>query len=140
MKVVKYKTEHMKQLTEQDATAWMATYFTDEQAESLEVHESYTGFIDGKVVACAGIVEFWKGRGEVWAILDKCCSEHFLLIHREVERFLDFCKTTRIEANVDFNFPQAHRWCRLLGFDLEAAHMPKYFPDGRDGSRYVRIR
>jgi hypothetical protein len=71
----------------------------------------------------------------------KCGPAAFLRIHREAVRVLEARKTKRTEMWVDANYPQGHRWARLLGFknETEQTHMQSFMPDGRDYDLYARI-
>ena len=42
-------------------------------------------------------------------------------------------------VTVDVDFPEAHRWAKMLGFKMEAERMEAYAPDGRACSLYARI-
>jgi hypothetical protein len=95
---------------------------------------------DERVVGCAGVVEYWSGRGEAWAILDTDSRHEFLAMHNTVKRFLDVCPVNRIEAAVDLHFDNGHRWVMALGFRLDAARLRAFFPNGRDASLYSRVR
>ena len=46
----------------------------------------------------------------------------------------------RLEVSVFVEFKAAHRWARLLGFEVEAPLARCYDPSGRDYVLYVRIR
>jgi len=56
-----------------------------------------------------------------------------------VKRFLDGCYLHRIEMTVDCDFPQGHRWAKMLGFTMEAERMRGYRPDGGDCALYARL-
>jgi hypothetical protein len=75
-----------------------------------------------------------------WAFIAKTDPKNFLKGHRAVKRFLDGCYTQRIEMTVDCDFPEAHRWAKMLGFTMECERMKYYSPDGRDCALYARIR
>lgn len=140
MEIVRFKAEHMKEIVEQESQRYLQKYITEEHALLMEKQKySYTAIIDNRIVACAGVVEYWKDRGEMWIILDQNCKKEFLKIHNAVKRFLHICPIKRIEAVVDYSFDAAHRWMDLLGFRLEAEKLESYRPDGGDCSLYVRV-
>ena len=140
MNVLTFKAEHLADMALQEAQAYLSTWVKPEMAEALEEHPSYSGEVDGRIVVCSGIVPIWMGRAMAWAYLAPDAGQHFLAIHREVKRFLDNCYLQRIEATVDIDFEQGHRWMKLLGFKLEAPCMRAYRPDGGNCSLYARIR
>jgi len=74
-----------------------------------------------------------------WAFIGDIGPSTFLQVHRAVKQFLDECYVDRIEMTVDCDFPQGHRWARLLGFEMEAERMRRYTPDGRDCALYARL-
>ena len=141
IEIVKFKAEHIQMLREQDATAYLTAYITPEHEKQLETcTHAYTGIVNGRVVTCAGVIEYWHDRGEAWAIMDRTFGQDFLPIHRAVKRFLDLVPYRRIEAVVDYEFVNGHRWVKMLGFRVEAERMKAYLPRGRDATLYARIR
>lgn len=116
-------------------------HLTMKQLISLEFAPyAFTGLIDDRVIFCAGVSEYWPGRGEGWALLTEESRHHMLVITRMIKRFLEICPTRRIEASVEVNFKEGHRWAKMLGFELEASRLRAYLPDGQDCSLYARVR
>jgi hypothetical protein len=141
IEIVKFKAEHWDQIQGQDTTAYLAPLIPKDQAAMLAKSPySYTLFAGERIVAIAGVMEYWPGRGEAWAELAQTSRKEFLPIHNAVKRFLEVCPFERVEAAVDVNFGAAHRWVSLLGFELEAPVMKKYGVDGHDYSLYARVR
>lgn len=141
MTIVRFKAEHYLEMKASGATSWLSEGTNNAELRALEnANFSYTGLIDDKPVFCAGVLEYWNNRGEAWAILATDCKPHFLKIHNACKRFLEICSVNRIEATVDIDFKQGHRWCKALGFDLEANRMRSYYADGRDCSLYAHVR
>ncbi len=136
-----FKADDINEINPQPANISMANMLSREHWLRIEQQRfSYTMRVEGRVVACTGVFEYWPGRGEVWAILDKDCKEEFLYIHKAAKRFFEVCPVNRIEATVELGFPEGHRWMRLLGFELEAPVLKKYFPNGSDCSLYAKVR
>lgn len=132
---------HISQLREQPATAYLNEYLdADNEKNLVNAKYSYAIEIGGRLIACAGVVEYWPGRGEAWAILDQNCKKEFLQLHGVVKRFLKVCPVRRIEAAVDTGFRAGHRWVRALGFEMEAQRLKGYRPDGGDCSLYALIK
>lgn len=140
MKIVPYKAEHLLAIEMQPAQADHSKWATPEIAAALEGTEAYTALVDGKPVACAGMVQRWEGRYEVWSYLaGGIGGKAFIKLHQAVRRFLDAQCNARIEAYVDREFDNGHRWVRSLGFEMEAPCLKRYFPNGRDAALYVRF-
>jgi hypothetical protein len=140
MIVVPFEAGHIKLLNPQPSQVSLDHEVTDEQAEYLATCLSFTGLVDGKPVACSGVTPFWGSRGVAWAILDKDCGPHFTAIHKAVYAFLEVSDFKRVEAYVDLDFKPAHRWMKMLGFDVELPIAKGVLPSGRDGAIYSRFK
>lgn len=141
VKVEKLQPEHLIELIERKAKSYAGPILTERQVESLAVSDhSHAVFVDGRLMMCAGVQEYWRNRGEAWAVLDPLCKRDFMAIHNVVKRFFEICPVDRIEAAVDISFKPGHRWVKLLGFTMEAERLKKYLPDGKDVSLYSRVR
>jgi hypothetical protein len=138
--VTPFKAEHLAVIKLQDMQAHLSNWVTLEQGRGLEEYPSYTAFVDGKPIGAAGVIHMWAGRAMAWAFISKVAPHIFLKGHRVVKRFLDGCHVRRIEMTVDCDFPEAHRWAKMLGFEMECERMKFYSPDGRDCALYVRLR
>lgn len=139
MIVVPFKYTHLENLKLQDAQAYLSGWVTKEQGEALEKFPSYTAFIDGTPIVCAGIIKQWHGRAMAWSFISDVGTNNFMSVHRAVKRFLDGCYIQRIEMTVDRDFEPGHRWARALGFTMEAECMRAYSPGGGDCSLYARV-
>lgn len=137
-KIVRFKVEHYGLVLAQGSTN---PFDISDKLKSLEDAKfSYTIFSGDRAVSCGGLYEYWDGRAEAWIIFAKNIRHDFLAVFRVARKFFDDCSVRRIEATVACDSAQGHRWLRALGFQLEAARMPKYYPDGSDGSLYARVR
>ena len=140
MIVVPFKKEHVAEIDQQEQQAIFGKYITEDHLEALENSQyAFTGITD-RVIACAGVLEYWSGRGEAWALLSKSSGREFIYIHNAVKRFLDVCPLQRIEATVDENFSKGHQWIKLLGFIQESIPMKHYYPNGGSAILYSRIK
>lgn len=142
IKVIPLKASHVQALKQQGSLTYLTDRVTDDKLLLLE-QQPYSFTVlgsSGEILACAGIIEFWEGRGEAWAFFAKSIGAQFLQVHRAVKRFIDAVPMIRIEATVDYDFLAGHKWIRLLGFELECRRMEKYGVGGRDASRYVILR
>ena len=139
MEVLEFKAEHLKRLKLQDAQLYLSGWVTLEQGRALEAQPSYTAVVNGVPIAAAGVVPQWQGRAVAWAFLSDIGPRQFVGVHRAVKSFLDGCFIKRIEMTVNCDFPEAHRWAKMLGFSMEAERMVGYSPDGGDCALYARV-
>jgi hypothetical protein len=135
-----YQPEHMKQLVLQEAQRYMGTWIDDNYANAVANTPAWTCIADGKVICCGGFIEMWTGRAMTWALLSFHASKYFLQLHRYVKMRIDTAGYRRIEATVDREFPDGHRWVHMLGFKLEAERLRNYRPDGADCSLYAKVK
>lgn len=140
IEIVPAKFEHVKELLSIPHNQPLAWALTPHTAANVENPYAKTVLIDGQPVFTAGLLPYWKFRAEAWALFRPGHREHFYTLHKEVKRFLDSCPFRRIEAIVEFEFENGHRWIRALGFTLEAPRLKLYFPDGKDASLYALIK
>ena len=110
----------------------------------IELGLGFTGFRDGKIIACSGIIPHWRGRAQAWAFYGGDITlRDYAWIFRETKKFLDMAQENslyrRVESTVRLNFPEGHRFIRRLGFELEGT-MFAYDPHGEAHSLYARIR
>ena len=140
MIVIPYKADHLKVLMIQEAQQYMQVYISEADTKALEQGHAYTGFKNGTVLICAGVMPIWKGRGLAWAYVAQQAGRHMVELTKNVKRVLDTLPFNRIEAAVDVDFKPGHRWARLLGFELEVERMRKFRPDGGDSALYARVK
>lgn len=141
MRLERYEPKHLGTLLNQPHLAYLGPYLKGDPSEALAQHRyAYTGLLDGEVLFCAGLMEYWENRAEAWAVLKEDLGANFIAVHNMVKRFLEIIPHRRIEAIVDFNFEEGHRWVRALGFKREAPLLKHYRPDGGDCTLYVKLR
>lgn len=138
--VVPFKRWHYDWLVQAGSPAEGKTIRVDDYTlTTLEEANSWTGVVDGEVIACAGTMQQWKGRHFAWAYLSKDAGPHLLWITRQVrEKIKDV--EGRIEFTVRKDFADGHKWARLLGFKVETPLLEKFGPYGEDHVGYVRIQ
>lgn len=138
-----YECAHLMAMNVQD---W-------QRQPEFEINDAYCEFLlensvdartimaGDKVLSCGGVIELWPGRGEVWTMLDRDCGRWMKSIHSITTAFLDEHNNRypRLETGCEIEWPQAHRWLKMLGFEHERTAR-KYMPSGRDLDIYVRIR
>ena len=138
--VVPFKAEHLAVIKLQTAQAHLSDWVSKAEGRALEEYPSYTALVDGKPIGAAGVLWMWRGRAQAWAFISDTGPRNFIKAHRAVQKFLDGCYVQRMEMTCDCDFPQAHRWAKMLGFHMECERMVNYSPDGRDCALYVRLR
>lgn len=90
----------------------------------------------GAPTACGGFFTLWEGRALAWAFLAGSLS--MVAVHRAAVAMLAAHGIRRVEAWVDANFQEGHRWARMLGFNLEG-RMARFSPEGADMDLYARV-
>lgn len=139
--VVKFKAEHIDRIKQQQHDVIELKSINYETYKACELlQDQYSIIIKDRVVACVGLVPYWNGRGEAWAIIDRESGKNFVSVVRALKRLIARIDCNRIEATVLRNFNQAHRLVKLLGFELEAECMRKYGVTGLDYSLYARVK
>lgn len=139
--IVKFKKEHLNEVDEHVFGLSVKENISYAQLEALEKRShAYSVIKNGKVLGCAGVTEYWPGRGEAWAILSTNLKHDFMTFHNEVKKFLDNVPIKRVEAVVDRDFKDGIRWVNMLGFSLEAPCMKAYGRDGKDCILFSRVR
>lgn len=141
IKILPFKAEHISQIKQQNHD------LIELQDFGLAHYRKFEGLkwqwsieIDGEIKACCGCVEYWKDRGEVWAMIDRRSGPKFLPMVRALKDLFNQIDCQRIEVTVISNFIQAHRLVKILGFTLEAPLMKKYGITGWDYSLYSRVK
>jgi hypothetical protein len=119
--------------------ALTAEVATPEYAGELAKHgASFTVADESGIVAVIGLIKQWDGCERAYAFLAETAGYHMLSITRKISDHLDKCGIRRIEAVVEEDFENGHRWVKLLGFHVEAPLMEKYWND-RNAVLYARI-
>lgn len=102
---------------------------------------SWSGIVDGKVIAMAGVYEVHKHIGMVWAILGEGSEKHMLAMTRAIKNWLDNWDCARLETAVRVDFYEGHRWAKMLGFENETPKgMKKFGTDGETCCLYARVK
>lgn len=130
---------HLQFLDVQPEQWAVAPRLTPEYGEALAAAGcAFTAFVGIEVIACAGIVSFWPGRSQVWAIMSSLVPQYRYAIHRAVKAYVRGYRCARLECVIDPTFSRSVRWAHSLGFTLESP-MPKYGVNGEDMAMYVRL-
>lgn len=113
------------------AQAELASFNDHKWLAICEANPGWTGLLDGKIMAAAGVIIPFKGLGEAWLLTTPLVEKHPLLFVRTVKRVMGMIAVShglhRLQAMVDVSFTRAHRFVELLGFESEAV-LEKYGP------------
>lgn len=140
MDVVPFEVEHLETIMLQPAQQHFFSYFDPAYSHALKLSgPAFTGIHEGRVLGCAGLVKQWENRAIAWALLSGDIGNEFVRIHRAVHRFLELTSFDRVEAHVDADFEQGHRWIHMLGFKQEG-YMKQFNPNGGDAVLYARLK
>lgn len=140
MMVVPFTREHIKRMIIQQRQQGMEALLSDDILRLLESSKSYTALDGDEVLACAGVVDMAPGRAGAWAYISQGVGNRMVGVTRAVRSFLRNAEYRRIEMDVDCEFPEAHRWAKMLGFELECERRRSFTPDGRDCALYAMVK
>ena len=120
--IVPFKPEHLKNLK----TREFEEQVLGELKESLlkKISEpAFTGLIDGKVIAIAGVAIFWDGVGEGWVFGTDEIENHKVFFMRNVLKKLKEIEKKynlhRVQATVVSGMKGLIRFVEFLGFKFE---------------------
>lgn len=141
IEIIPFRSEHLANMKLQ---GYMRELAQDESIRAALGKDgmAWSALMDGRVVACAGILPQWTGRAVGWAVFGECLPlRAWFKITKAAKRVLDETQKSgfqRIEITVKEDFPQGHRWARALGFEAGQV-MRKYAPDGSDHRMWERV-
>lgn len=141
MQLVAFLPEHLSALRLQEAQASAQALMTAEHGSEITsaAGQAWTAVVGGRPVACAGMVELWKGRAYAWAYLSMDFKAYAKSIHRATLALLADAPWRRVEMAVDINHGAAKRWAAHLGFEREGV-CRAWTTDGRDVELWARVR
>lgn len=137
MDVIPFRREHLKGFKPQPRQAGVLNAPAHQLAE-LEKSYSFSVFKDGECLAIGGFVEQWAGRWLAWCALSRTSGKDLVALTRVALRHLATLKHQRVEASVEADFEEGHRWLTFLGFECDAPLMREYVP-GQDHALYSRV-
>ena len=124
----------------QDSQLDILSHMDDLNIEPLaEMGVVWTIEQDNDIICVCGLAPQWTNRAVAWAVLSETAGKYFIKLHRIIKKLFNQVDYRRIEATVDINFKQGHRWMRMLGFEPEG-YMKAYTPLGDDQILYARVR
>lgn len=139
MKVVPFQAEHFWRMDVQPAQKHVRSRVTPEEIAALEKQDAFTALVGDNPVMCFGWVPVYEHRALLWALIAADAGPHFVGLTRIAKGVVKDLAFRRLEMEVDWEFEQAHRWAKMLGFTMEAERLRGYRMDGGDTSIYARV-
>jgi RimJ/RimL family protein N-acetyltransferase len=128
-------------LTQKDASF----IINDNNKECMDLeqeHLAFTGLINDKVIAAAGMKRIWGNVAEGWFIAKNDVWNYPITIAKAVKQNIDYLATSnnikRLQTAVRADFGIGIRFAKWLGFTNEGL-MKSYGFDGSDHYRMARI-
>jgi RimJ/RimL family protein N-acetyltransferase len=128
-------------LTQKDASF----IIKDNNKECMDLeqeHLAFTGLINDKVIAAAGMKRIWGDVAEGWFIAKNDVWNYPITIAKAVKQNIDYLATSnkikRLQTAVRSDFGIGIRFAKWLGFTNEGL-MKSYGFDGSDHYRMARI-
>ena len=128
-------------LTQKDASF----IIKDNNKECMDLeqeHLAFTGLINDKVIAAAGMKRIWGNVAEGWFIAKNDVWNYPITIAKAVKQNIDYLATSnnikRLQTAVRADFGIGIRFAKWLGFTNEGL-MKSYGFDGTDHYRFARI-
>ena len=128
-------------LTQKDASF----IIKDNNKECMDLeqeHLAFTGLINDKVIAAAGMKRVWGNVAEGWFIAKNDVWNYPITIAKAVKQNIDYLATSnkikRLQTAVRSDFGIGIRFAKWLGFTNEGL-MKSYGFDGADHYRMSRI-
>lgn len=139
MRLRPFQPSDLDNIDTQEEQAFEGQYFAPDMVAAACAY-GFTLEHEGIIIGCGGIVPLWQGRSVAWTLLSVHVKRHMVVATKYARAALESCGVARVEMYVKKDFPQGHRWARMLGFDLEAETMRAFYPDGSDFSLYARTK
>lgn len=114
-----------------------------EDVTGLEVTPpAWTFLADDEIVGICGAAPMAGNRAHLWSRMSADAGKHMVAAHRmglQICERLEATGVERIEAFTLKGFEQGERWLKMLGFEMEAPVMRKFYR-GKDYSLWARVR
>lgn len=103
---------------------------------------SFTGLINGKIVACGGVYPVWEGVGEAWFLGSNLVHKHRVPVLKALKQHLDGMMLVhqlhRVQGHILEDWPGARRWIKFLGMQEEGL-LRKFSPDGSNYINFSKV-
>ena len=144
VKFVRFKARHLDEFKAQAAQATEALLASPENTRALEHSPfAFSALYEGRCIGAGGVVEYWDGLGEAWALIGPVPPHCWTSITREVNRVMEEAMADgyrRLELHIIDGFEEGHRWARLLGFDRVDHPLRRWGPNDFTYWLYERVR
>lgn len=126
----------------------MMTYlnFPDPVAisQNLGKGPAFTGTSNGDIIACAGVLIFWKGVGEGWAVTSPLVEKYKLtfakVIHEKLTEIIKNYSLERVQTVVDAEHKISQEWLKRMGFGNETPDGMRKYIGGRTYYRFSLVK
>lgn len=139
-KRVPFEPAHAERIRLQPRQVAATGYATPGHYRQLAAAPSFSVLDGDEVLMCGGAFSVWPGRVLCWALLAESIGHRMTACVRHTRQFLGEVAAPRFELDVEIDHAEGHRFARVLGFSPETPRMRSYYPDGSDGTMYVRLR
>ena len=136
--IVPFEAWHFTRFQLRSEQEIVAVDMTPAYCQSLAAAgEAFSAWVGPDLIAAAGVIHFWPGRAQVWAMMSWRLPQYGGLIHRHVKRYIQQHPVARLECVIDPRFPKSEEWAKRLGFKYEST-MRAYGLHGQDMDMYVK--
>lgn len=136
LRVVPYEPAHYEALAV--SMPWLEARRAEELGRAPSV--AFSGLVDGRLMACAGIAFQWAGLGSAWVAMLPEMRQYPVTLTRRVVRYLAHAVRAldlhRVEADVLADNEADRRWVTWMGFQ-EEGRMSRRGPHQETMLRYV---
>lgn len=139
VKRVPFEASHAERIALQPCQHEGASYASRRHYEQLAQTPAFSVLDGDEVLMCAGVIQVWPGRHVCWSMLAESVGHRMVYCVRYALRFLAEQPAGRYEMDVEFGHAEGERLARALGFELETLRMTAFYPNGGDGTLYVRV-
>lgn len=138
---IPFRKIHILPLLDQKINQGLRDHFLPTFADELEKEgKTITGLVNGEVMFCGGMTDYWKNRGIVWIVFNDKSKNCFVPVFRAIKNWCENHPNERIEMTVPVDDRRMQRRARMLGFELEAPLMRKFLPRGEDCMLYALVK
>lgn len=138
-KRVPFEAAHAERIRLQPCQHEGASYADRRHYEELAKTPAFTVMDGDEVLMCAGVLQVWPGRHVCWSMLAEGIGHRMVSCVRHALRFLAEQPAGRYEMDVEVGHAEGARMAKALGFDLETPRLKSFYPNGGDGTMYVRV-
>lgn len=137
---------HVKHVLERMPHRLMKADLDDTAVAAMLAGPSSAALLDGRTVACAGLLDEREGRARAWALVAadaplRIWPELIAEMRREIDAALHPVDgwAHRVWAETIYDWPQGHKLLLHLGMSLEGLNRGA-FAGGKHGVTYARVR